>query len=288
MNEKAEWTRPAPAAPQVDAPAEEAHWRAHFEREPYHQSGRRYEDDHVAYELGWSRRAQSDADFDVHESDLAREWEARRGPSPLGWPEARSASRAAWDRADRIYYEQARAVGQAEAFAFIEPQGDAATPVHSGSPEGPLSNDEVVGVLNHLLENARDGEHGYHVCSEEIDTQELTDVLLERADQYQEMGRELLPLIARHGGTPADGGTVRGALQRGWVHVKGAFGGDGAASMLAECERAEDASIARYRHALEQALPADVREVIDRQSAATREYHARVQELRHLLAPDED
>ncbi|MEO8248094.1 MAG: PA2169 family four-helix-bundle protein [Burkholderiales bacterium] len=280
------------AETRIDAQAEEAHWRGRFESEPYWVPGREWKDYHPAYELGWRRRAQSDADFDAHEADLAREWEQRRGASPLDWPAARSASRAAWNRADSIYYEQARQVGRDEAFAFIEPQGDAAAatargslPTTSSTTTGPvdraMSHDEVVDVLNHLLENARDGERGFKVCADEIEgNNELKRVFVQRADLYREQGRELTPLVAQYRGTPADGGSVRGALQRAWMHLKGAVGADDASSMLGECERAEDASVARYRSALQHPLPADVRAVVERQSVAARQSHDIFLELR--------
>ncbi|WP_076998677.1 hypothetical protein [Variovorax sp. KK3] len=92
------------AAENVNPTMEDAYWRENYSKEAYYDAGRPYDDYGPAYELGWSVRAQRDADFTAVEPALAAEWEARRGTSSLAWPEARPATEAAWRRADRTYY----------------------------------------------------------------------------------------------------------------------------------------------------------------------------------------
>ncbi|MFT2622016.1 PA2169 family four-helix-bundle protein, partial [Escherichia coli] len=77
--------------------------------------------------------------------------------------------------------------------------------------------------------------------------------------QCAEAAAELATLIRSLGGETDTGGTASGALHRGWVHVKGTLGADSALSMLEECERGEDAAVARYRKALKSELPPAVR-----------------------------
>jgi uncharacterized protein (TIGR02284 family) len=50
--------------------------------------------------------------------------------------------------------------------------------------------------------------------------------------------------------------------------------------MLEECERGEDAAVARYRKALKQNLPADVRAVIERQAEGAQRNHDEIKRLR--------
>ncbi|MDM0044472.1 PA2169 family four-helix-bundle protein [Variovorax dokdonensis] len=145
-----------------------------------------------------------------------------------------------------------------------------------------VSNDEVVKVLNDLLENCRDGEYGFATCAEEVEgNPQVEQLFRSRAAACKSAGEELVRLVSAYGGEPADGGTAQGAMHRGWVHVKGAVGADSALSMLEECERGEDAAVARYRKALKQELPADVRAVIQQQAEGAQRNHDQIRDLRN-------
>ena len=144
-------------------------------------------------------------------------------------------------------------------------------------------NKHVIGVLNDLLENARDGEYGFKTCAEQVETASAKTLFATRASGCAEAGRELQALIVQYGGEPASGGTASGALHRGWVQVKGAVGADSELSILESCERGEDSAIARYRKALkEDNLPADVRAVIERQAAGAQKNHDQIRDLRNV------
>ena len=144
-------------------------------------------------------------------------------------------------------------------------------------------NKQVIGVLNDLLENARDGEYGFKTCLEQVETESAKTLFATRASGCAEAGRELEALIVQYGGEPASGGTAAGALHRGWVQVKGAVGADSELSILESCERGEDSAIARYRKALkEDNLPADVRAVIERQAAGAQKNHDQIRDLRNI------
>lgn len=145
---------------------------------------------------------------------------------------------------------------------------------------GAVSNDQVVAVLNDLLENSRDGEYGFRACAEEVDSTELQQVFQSRASQCASAASELAGLVRQFGGKPNEGGTVSGAMHRGWVHVKGAVGADSPLSMLEECERGEDAAVARYRKALKENLPDEVRMVVLRQADGAQRNHDQIKALR--------
>ena len=143
------------------------------------------------------------------------------------------------------------------------------------------ANYDVVDVLNDLIENARDGAYGFIACAEDVEgSPQLKTTLSERAAECRRAVDELVPWVKRYGGTPAEGGTATGALHRAWVHTKAAVGVDSAASILDECERGEDASLARYRKALKADLPADVRAVIERQAQGAQRNHDQIKTLR--------
>lgn len=144
-----------------------------------------------------------------------------------------------------------------------------------------MANDEVVDVLNDLLENARDGEYGFKTCAEQVEASNIKTLFMNRSQGCAEAARELEGLVRQYGGEPASGGTTAGALHRGWVQVKGAVGADSELSILESCERGEDSGIARYRKALMQELPADVRAVVERQAAGAQQNHDQIRDLRN-------
>ncbi|MGJ7613290.1 MULTISPECIES: ferritin-like domain-containing protein [unclassified Variovorax] len=144
-----------------------------------------------------------------------------------------------------------------------------------------LANDDVVGVLNDLLENSRDGEYGFRACAEEVKSPAAKQLFASRAEQCKKAEAELVALVTAYGGKPAEGGTASGALHRGWVHVKGSLGANSELSILESCERGEDSAVARYRKALKQNLPADVRTVIAAQAEGAQHNHDQIRDLRN-------
>ena len=143
-------------------------------------------------------------------------------------------------------------------------------------------NDQVISVLNDLLENARDGEFGFKTCAEQVETSGAKQLFAARAVGCADAARELEALVRQYGGEPADGGTAAGALHRGWVQIKGAVGADSELSILESCERGEDSAIARYRKALKEDLPADVRAVVEKQAAGAQKNHDQIRDLRNM------
>ena len=143
-----------------------------------------------------------------------------------------------------------------------------------------LASNDVVDILNDLIENSRDGEYGFRTCAEEVESAEMKRVFSDRAAACAQGASELVQLVTAYGGKPAEGGTATGAMHRGWVHVKGAVGANSELSMLEECERGEDAAVARYRKALKQNLPADVRSVVERQAEGAQRNHDQIKMLR--------
>lgn len=73
---------------------------------------------------------------------------------------------------------------------------------------------------------------------------------------------------------------MSGALHRGWVSLRSALPGDDNVAMLNEAERGEDKALQRYREALFQPLPSDVRIVVQRQLAGVQRNHDQIRMLR--------
>jgi uncharacterized protein (TIGR02284 family) len=242
------------AAEGVNPTNEDAYWRESYEREPYYVGGRTYDQYRPAYELGWSSVGRYEGDFDAVEPRLADEWRARHSDG-LGWEDARPATRAAWDRASGMG-------------------------TRSDSTVDVADHEDVVDVLNDLLESSRDGEYGFNACAEHTDSPQLKGVFQRHAQECASAAAELEQEIRRLGGEPASGGTVAGALHRGWVSVKSALSIQDDKAVLEECERGEDAAVARYRKAMKFTLPAEVQSLVERQARGAQRNHDEVRALR--------
>ena len=246
----------------VNPTDEDAYWREAYQREPYYVGGRTYDQYRPAYELGWSSVGRYEGDFDAVEPRLADDWRARHSDG-MAWTDARPATRAAWERVRSVQ------------------------PLDDTRPlETAMDNDDVIDVLNDLLESARDGEYGFHACSENADSGELKGIFQRHSRECAAAALELEHEIRRLGGEPASGGTVAGALHRGWVSVKAALSTHDDKAVLVECERGEDAAVARYRKALnETMLPASVRALVQRQAQGAQRNHDEVRALRDSFRP---
>ena len=64
------------------------------------------------------------------------------------------------------------------------------------------------------------------------------------------------------------------------VSVKAALSSNDDKAVLEECERGEDAAVARYRKALQSPLPAHVRSIVERQAQGAQRNHDEVRALR--------
>ena len=142
----------------------------------------------------------------------------------------------------------------------------------------------IVSVLNDLVETSRDGERGFRKAAEDARDQQLKVLFLNRADECSLALRELQELVRDLGGKPEAHGSVSGALHRGWLDVKSALTGRTDHAILVECEKAEDIAKSRYRTALDEDLPADVRATVERQYQGLLKTHDRIRELRDQFA----
>jgi uncharacterized protein (TIGR02284 family) len=242
-----------PGIPVTYPDSESDYWRASYSAEPYCMDGRAFEDYGPAYELGWVSYSTYGGEFDAADRVLANDWEVRKGVSSLSWDQARPASRAAWQRAHNA---------------------------REYTTDGSASTEQVIETLNDLLENAKDGELGFREAAEHTSTPDFAALFGLRAESCRRAAAELREQIQRLGGKPDTGGSVTGAAHRVWVHIRGLFGGASDETMLVECERGEDAAVARYRKALKQNLPRDIHAMVLRQFEGAQRNHDMIKSLR--------
>jgi uncharacterized protein (TIGR02284 family) len=141
-------------------------------------------------------------------------------------------------------------------------------------------SDNIVSILNELVETSKDGEKGFNTAAEDTKTAELQTTFRRRAQDCATGASDLQRLVTGLGGNAEEGGSVAGAVHRGWVNLKSAVAGRSDLAILEECERGEDVAKARYGKALEATLPEGIRTVVQRQYDGVLHNHDQIRDLR--------
>jgi uncharacterized protein (TIGR02284 family) len=141
------------------------------------------------------------------------------------------------------------------------------------------SNEEVISTLNNLIETCRDGQNGFKTAAEGVKNAELKELFYQYSQQRAAFVGELQEEVRRLGGDPENTGSVAASLHRGWMNIKSAITGEDVGAIISECERGEDSAVSNYRDALDKDVPANVRQVIERQFSSIKEAHDRIRSL---------
>ena len=143
-----------------------------------------------------------------------------------------------------------------------------------------------ISILNDLIETLKDGQEGFKAAAKDVESADLKALFAELSLQRSSFAGELQALVVSLGDPePETGGSVAGALHRGWIDLKSSVTSRDAHAILAECERGEDSAVAHYRQALDNVdLPGDLRATIQTQATAIKASHDRVRDLRDALA----
>jgi uncharacterized protein (TIGR02284 family) len=142
-----------------------------------------------------------------------------------------------------------------------------------------MINDEVYSHLKDLIAVARDSELGYRTAAEHVADSHLKTIFGEYAKQRGKFVQEL----REQGELPDEGGTVGGAVFRGWMNLKSAVTGGGAAAIVAACETGEDSAAAAYERVVNTPISGNVRSVVEAQWAKVKEAHQRMVHLKREL-----
>ena len=134
-------------------------------------------------------------------------------------------------------------------------------------------------VLNHLIESCRDGEHGFRCAASLVTDQTLQSLFNEMADQRQRLAAELLPHAQRFGGPAASEGTAGAAAHRRWMGARSTLSGHDDGTVLAETRRGDALTVFAFKNAVENGLPATVRDLVERQCTELRHAHDQIEEL---------
>jgi uncharacterized protein (TIGR02284 family) len=142
-----------------------------------------------------------------------------------------------------------------------------------------MGNDEVITILNGLIETCKDGQEGYRTAAEHITNSEFRRLFNIFSQQRAQFVTELQAEVHRLGGEPKDSGSVSGSLHRGWIDLKAAIGAGDETSIIAECQRGEEATVNNYQEALKADLPLDVQYVVKRQYMDIKDAYDRIRIL---------
>lgn len=143
-----------------------------------------------------------------------------------------------------------------------------------------MTNENVITTLNNLIETCKDGQEGFKQAAEGVERSDLKSLFFEYSQQRSQFAGELQSLVRELGGDPETAGSVSGSLHRGWINIKSAVTGQDEGAILNECERGEDSAKNAYKDALQQDLPANVTEVIQKQATAVQAAHDKIKALR--------
>jgi uncharacterized protein (TIGR02284 family) len=148
---------------------------------------------------------------------------------------------------------------------------------------GPDKN--AISTLNSLIETCNDGAKGFETAAKELRDSSARQLFQQYAQERSQFADELRAEVQRLGGRPEEGGSVSGAIHRGWMNIKDAVAGHDDKAIIAEAERGEDVAVASYQSALKEGLPADVEPTVRRQFGEVKAAHDRVRDLERRYEP---
>ncbi len=138
----------------------------------------------------------------------------------------------------------------------------------------------AISTLNTLIETCNDGAQGFQTASEGLQDASIKELFRTYAGQRSQMAEELRQEVRRLGGTPEEGGSLSGAMHRGWMNITSAITGKSDAAIIAEAERGEDVAVASYQRAMKSDLPPEVQTTVQRQFTQIKAAHDRVSALK--------
>jgi len=143
---------------------------------------------------------------------------------------------------------------------------------------------ETIEILNDLVVINNDRIVGYERALEETkpaDT-DLKTLFTSMIDESRKIRIDLAGEVQALGGEFEAGTTASGKLYRAWMDVKAVFTGNDRYTVLANCERGEDAAQKAYKDALEEDMPGYIRSTLEAQKQMLKASHDKIKALRDL------
>jgi uncharacterized protein (TIGR02284 family) len=126
-----------------------------------------------------------------------------------------------------------------------------------------MANEKIVAALNQLIETCKDGEKGFREASEAITIGFYQILFQEYARHRANFASQLQNEVRKLGADPDRKGSVAGTVHRGWMNLRSAINLRDDDSILAECERGENAAVKNYKDALKTKMPEDIKHLLE-------------------------
>lgn len=147
------------------------------------------------------------------------------------------------------------------------------------------NNKATIETLNDLIQINNDRIKGFeNAVKETKDDPELVAVFNNKILESQQLKATLAQEVQVLGETAETGTSVSGTLHRTWLKVKADFTGHSERTILEECEFGEDAIKKAYSSALNEYLPAYIRDILTDQKAIIDQSHDEIKALRDSVA----
>lgn len=143
-------------------------------------------------------------------------------------------------------------------------------------------NRQTINTLNRLVRLCNASEKGFSVAAENVKNRGLKVMFKTYAEERAKWADAWREEVKELGGEPAEGSGLLAAAHRGWINIKAAMtiGQQSTEKVvLGEAVRGEKAAERRFEDALQHALPADVKDVVQERYERVRQVSERVQEL---------
>lgn len=143
--------------------------------------------------------------------------------------------------------------------------------------------EKSVEVLHDLIEINNSRVEGFENALSNLSAEDndLKPIFEEYAQQSRTFSQELNSELANYNGDYEKSEMTSGAIHRAWIEVKALFTGHDRASLLAECERGEDAIKKSYNTALSGGdLSGTAQSVVSNQAQQINAAHDRIKMLR--------
>jgi uncharacterized protein (TIGR02284 family) len=149
--------------------------------------------------------------------------------------------------------------------------------------ESTTTTKETIEVLNDLVAINNDRIVGYEKALDETKAtdNDLKSLFTSMIDESRKLRLDLAAEVQALGGEYDQGTTASGKLYRAWMDVRAVFTGHDRYTVLANCERGEDAAQNAYKEALnENHLPSYIRTLLSGQKTTLKASHDKVKALR--------
>ncbi len=137
-------------------------------------------------------------------------------------------------------------------------------------------------VLNSLIETCKDGERGLLHAAELVKDPALKTFFADTAYRRAKFAAQLLPHAQRLGGAATADGTAGATLHRKWMDIRSALSGHDDRAVVSEAERGDSITVQAFKSAVEGALPATVRDLVEYGYDDVRASHLRFAELNQV------